>query len=213
MKFELMELPYEADALAPFIGAQTVKIHHGKHHGGYVTKLDAALKDDARRDEFLDDIVLSSAKSAGDAKIFNLAAQIWNHNFYWMSLSPSESAQPSGEFADHIKSSFGGMSEMTDKFSETAANAFGSGWAWLSFVPEDKRGAGGSALEITSTSDAANPMTEGRVPLLTLDVWEHAYYLDYQNERPRYIKEFLNGHANWEFAAKNFGAATAVAAS
>ena len=207
MNFELMELPYKKNALSPFIGEETVSIHHQKHHGGYLKKLDAALADDPRRDLTLAEVVTGSAGT--DAKVFNLAAQVWNHDFYWNSLAASATASPEAEFLDAINTSFGSLDAMLESFSSAAAGHFGSGWAWLVYLPKTKRASADVALEICSTSDAGNPLTDGKVPLLTLDVWEHAYYLDYQNERPRYIKTFLEGHANWSFASDNYTLASA----
>lgn len=201
MKFELMELPYDQDALAPFIGPKTVAIHHEKHHGGYVKKLDAALANDQRREQSLADIVQGS-----EGGVFNLAAQIWNHDFYWQSLTPDAATLSDGVFLQQVLADFGSKEAMFDRFSAAAAGEFGSGWSWLVYCPKNLRAADDKALQICSTTDAVNPMTQGKVPLLTLDVWEHAYYLDYQNERPRYIKTFLESHANWAFAADNYAA-------
>ncbi len=195
MQFKLEPLPFEADALQPFIGARTVEIHHGKHHAGYVKKLDAALTD-ARRDWSLEKIVTSS-----NGSVFNLAAQVWNHNFYWQCLSPKQTAGPTEQLAHLLACDFDGVDAFKRAFAEAAANEFGSGWAWLAH-----NGVTGG-LEVFSTTDAVNPLTSGRTPLLTLDVWEHAYYLDYQNERARYIDAFLDGHINWPFASSNLDAA------
>ncbi len=202
MKFELQALPYDKDALKDFVGPQTVTIHHEKHHGGYVKKLDAALADDARREQSLESLVLSSS-----GKIFNLAAQIWNHDFYWQSLTPQSSALGAGDLLSQIEASFGSVEQFSEDFSKVAAGEFGSGWAWLVYTPADKRKKSDPTLSVVSTSDAGNPMLAGSVPLVTLDVWEHAYYLDYQNERGRYTKAFLEHHINWEFAEANLKAA------
>jgi len=202
MKFELQALPYEKDALREFVGPQTVTIHHEKHHGGYVKKLDAALADDARREQSLESLVLSS-----EGKIFNLAAQIWNHDFYWHSLAPESSTLGTGALRSQIEDCFGSVAQFSEDFSKVAAGEFGSGWAWLVYTPQTKRKQGEPALSVLSTSDAGNPMRAGNVPLITLDVWEHAYYLDYQNERGRYTRAFLERHINWEFAATNLAAA------
>lgn len=197
MDFKLEPLPFEADALAPFLNVETVTIHHEKHHGGYVQKLDKALTDSETRAQTLTDIMLSS-----EGKIFNLAAQIWNHNFYWQSLSP-EAHQPSdGTLTTLLEESFGGMEGFKEQFADAAANEFGSGWAWLVLDP------GGQKLKVESTTDAVNPLVDGNLPILTLDVWEHAYYLDYQNDRAAYIRAFLDAHVNWTFAEANLNEAT-----
>lgn len=193
MKFELNDLPYAYDALDPFLKRETLEIHHTKHHAGYVKKLDDALEDDEMREASLETILLSSSGNE-----FNLAAQVWNHDFYWKSLTPSRSELSDDEdLLDCINRDFGDLTKFKAQFKETAANEFGSGWAWLAYHPERER------LEIFSTTDALNPLTSGRIPLLTLDVWEHAYYLDYQNERGRYIDAFLEDHINWAFAENN----------
>jgi len=202
MKFELQALPYDKDALKDFVGPKTVTIHHEKHHGGYVKKLDTALANDARREQSLESLVLSS-----EGKVFNLAAQIWNHDFYWQSLSPEAKTLGTGELSREINRSFGSVEQFTDAFSKVAAGEFGSGWAWLVYTPEARRNSGEQALSVVSTSDADTPLVAGHTPLVTLDVWEHAYYLDYQNERGRYTKAFLDSHINWDFAEANFKAA------
>jgi len=192
MNFELKPLPYDEDTLEDFISPRTVGIHHQKHHGGYVKKLDAALEDNPLREQPLDQIMLQS--SGGD---FNLAAQVWNHDFYWQCLTPDPQTLEDGVLRELIESSFKSEDEFKTLFSEAAADEFGSGWAWLALDSGHKK------LEVFSTTDAINPLTSGRTPLLTLDVWEHAYYLDYQNERGRYIDAFLDAHINWSFAEKN----------
>ncbi len=199
MDFELEPLPFANDALEPFIGAETVTIHHEKHHGGYLKKLDAALDNEEARSQSLTDVMLVS-----EGAQFNLAAQVWNHNFYWQSLSATTQAVPDGTFAALIDQSFGGVDEFKRRFADAAANEFGSGWAWLVWNPGSQR------LEVSSTTDAVNPLVNGNIPLLTLDVWEHAYYLDYRQDRPGYISAFLDAHVNWEFAEQNLVAATKV---
>lgn len=199
MRFELQELPYDKDAFGDFLGVQTVTIHHEKHHGGYVKKLDRALEGDVRREQSLDELVMST-----EGKLFNLAAQIWNHDFYWQSLAPESSTLTDGGLRTEIESSFGSLDTLFERFSAVATAEFGSGWAWLVYCPLELREPGAGALEVVSTSDAGNPLVAGKTPLLTLDVWEHAYYLDYQNERARYIKAFLDSHTNWVFAEANF---------
>jgi Fe-Mn family superoxide dismutase len=197
MEFVLEPLPFEEDALEPFIGAETVAIHHEKHHGGYVKKLDAALDDPALRDASVTEVMLGS-----EGQVFNLAAKIWNHNFYWQSLTPEAcSPERDGALSVLLKEAFDGMEGFTAAFAEVAANQFGSGWAWLVLDPEAQK------LRVNSTSDADNPLMHGMIPLLTLDVWEHAYYLDFKNDRGAYIQAFLNGHASWRFAEENLTAA------
>ena len=195
MSLELADLPYAYDALEPFISRRTIEIHHSKHHGGYVDKLRDRLADDMQH-EPLEAILLSSNGSQ-----FNLAAQVWNHDFYWRSLTPVQTEFTAQErLAPMVEASFGSLDGFKQAFHESAANEFGSGWAWLAYHPEQKK------LEVFSTTDALNPLTSGRVPLLTFDVWEHAYYLDYQNERGRYIHSYLDEYINWDFAEQNLQA-------
>ena len=188
MAIELPALPYARDALAPHISAETLDYHYGKHHQAYVTNLNNLIK--GSEFESLD-LVAIIRKSQGG--IFNNAAQIWNHTFYWNSLSPKGGGEPSGKLADAIKKTFGSFAQFKDDFSKTAVGTFGSGWAWLV-----QRADGG--LGLVSTSNAATPITGSDRPLLTCDVWEHAYYIDYRNARPKYVEAFWN-LANWEFAA------------
>jgi Fe-Mn family superoxide dismutase len=185
---ELPALPYARDALAPHISAETLDYHYGKHHQAYVTNLNNLIKGT----EFESMDLVSVVKKA-QGGMFNNAAQIWNHTFYWNSLSPKGGGEPSGKLADAIKKAFGGFAQFRDDFSKLAVGTFGSGWAWL------VQRADGS-LGIVSTSNAATPITGTDRPLLTCDVWEHAYYIDYRNARPKYVEAFWN-LANWEFAA------------
>jgi len=197
MNFTQKPLPFAPNALEPFISQQTVEFHYGKHHAGYLRKLDAALQDE-RRELSLEELVCTTSGS-----LFNLAAQVWNHDFYWQSLTASPQAIEQDELRAAITSAFGGMDGFNSSFAQAAAREFGSGWAWLLWDPADE------ALQIASTTDAVNPMTTGQIPLLTLDVWEHAYYLDYQNRRADYIKTFLEAHVNWRFVEENWAAAKA----
>jgi Fe-Mn family superoxide dismutase len=197
MTFKLDPLPWANDALAPHISANTISFHYGKHHNAYVEKLNAAVQGTALAEATLEDIIKSTAKDASKAGIFNNAAQTWNHTFFWNSLKPGGGGTPTGALADAIKVKFGGFDKFKEEFSTKAATLFGSGWVWLAKT--------GGGLEICQTFNAGNPLTEGKTPLLTLDVWEHAYYLDHQNRRPDFIKAFLDSMANWSFAAKNFG--------
>ncbi len=192
MSFQLPALPYSKDALSPHISAETLDYHHGKHHQGYVNKLNGFVEQDpSLAEKSLEEIIKSS--SGG---LFNNAAQVWNHSFYWNCMSPEGGGAPEGDLAEAIKASFGSFESFKEQFSAVAAGTFGSGWAWLV-----KDGSG--ALSILSTSNAANPMTEGFYPLMTCDVWEHAYYVDYRNARPAYIKAFWS-LVNWEFVAQNW---------
>ncbi len=191
MAFELPALPYAMDALVPHISKETLEYHYGKHHQAYVNNLNKLLADKPEANKTLEELILSSTGG-----VFNNAAQIWNHTFYWHSLSPNGGSQSQGALADAIDKQFGSFDAFKEQFSNVAATTFGSGWAWL---VKNKAG----ELEIVSTNNAANPMTDGKTPLLTCDVWEHAYYIDYRNARPSYIEAFWH-LVNWEFAAENF---------
>jgi len=194
-KFTLPKLPYAENALEPVISARTISFHYGKHHKAYVDKLNELVAGTAYESMTLEEIVRKSAGNAKDKAIFNNAGQIWNHNFYWDSMAPKGGA-PSGKILDALKSSFGGTKEFNEAFVKAAVAQFGSGWAWL---VKDKDG----KLKITTTSNADTPIAHGETPLLTADVWEHAYYLDYQNRRPDHVKDWLEKLANWSFAEKN----------
>ena len=191
MSFELPNLPYAKDALAPHISAETFDYHHGKHHQAYVTKLNALTEGKPEASKSLEELIKST--SGG---LFNQAAQVWNHTFFWNSMKPSGGGAPSGDLADAINRDFGSFDKFKEAFSAAAAGQFGSGWAWL--VKD------GDKLAVTSTSNAGNPMTDGKTPILTLDVWEHAYYVDYRNARPKFIEAYLENLVNWDFAAANF---------
>ncbi|MCY0857911.1 superoxide dismutase [Fe] [Cupriavidus sp. D39] len=184
-------LPYAHDALAPHISKETLEFHHDKHHQTYVTNLNNLIKGTEFENSTLEDIV---KKSSGG--IFNNAAQVWNHTFYWDSLKPNGGGQPTGALADAINAKFGSFDKFKEEFTKTAVGTFGSGWAWL------VKKADGS-LDLVSTSNAATPLTTDAKPLLTCDVWEHAYYIDYRNARPKYVEAFWNV-VNWDFASKNF---------
>jgi len=191
MQHELPALPYAMDALQPHISKETLEFHYGKHHQAYVTNLNNLVKGTEFENMSLEDIIRKSK-----AGIFNNAAQIWNHTFYWHSLSPKGGGKPTGDLAKAIDAKFGSFDEFKKQFSAAAVGTFGSGWAWLV-----KNTDGTVAIE--STSNAATPLTTDKKPLLTCDVWEHAYYIDYRNRRPDYVGAFWN-LVNWEFAAKNF---------
>jgi superoxide dismutase, Fe-Mn family len=188
MAIELPALPWARDALAPHISAETIDYHYGKHHQTYVTNLNNMIK--GTEFENLDLVAIVKKAQGG---MFNNAAQIWNHTFYWNSLSPKGGDEPGGKLADAIKKAFGGFAQFKEEFSKTAIGTFGSGWGWL------VQRADGS-LGLVSTSNAATPITGSDRPLLTCDVWEHAYYIDYRNARPKYVEAFWN-LVNWEFAA------------
>ncbi len=190
MAIELPALPYAIDALAPHISQETLEFHHGKHHATYVTKLNAAIPGTEFENMSLEDII---KKSSGP--VFNNAAQIWNHTFYWNCLSPNGGGEPTGAVADAINKAFGSFSEFQAKFDDKAVNNFGSSWTWL------VKNADGS-LEIVNTSNAGTPMTSGQTALLTVDLWEHAYYIDFRNARPAYLSAFWK-LINWDFVAKN----------
>jgi Fe-Mn family superoxide dismutase len=192
MVHELPKLPYAMNALQPHISAETLEYHYGKHHQTYVTNLNNLIKGTEFEALSLEDII---KKSSGG--LFNNAAQVWNHTFYWNCLSPNGSGKPGGALAKAIDATFGSFDEFKNKFSQTAITTFGSGWAWLV-----KNGDG--SLAITSTSNAGTPMTEGKQALLTCDVWEHAYYIDYRNARAKYVEKFWE-IANWDFVARNLG--------
>jgi superoxide dismutase, Fe-Mn family len=196
MAFELPALPYAPDALAPHISEQTIGFHYGKHHQTYVTNLNGLVKDTPLDGKSLEEVI-AAAEPGG---VFNNAAQVWNHTFYWHSMTPGGGGEPDGDLKAAIDSSFGSVDEFKQTFTDKAKTLFGSGWTWLAI------GSGG-ALEIVQTKDADLPLKHGQTALLTLDVWEHAYYLDYQNARPAYIETWLNSLVNWEFAASNLAKA------
>ena len=191
MEHKLPELPYAMDALEPTISKETLEYHYGKHHQTYVTNLNNLIKGTEFEDMSLEDIIM---KSSGG--LFNNAAQIWNHTFYWNCLSPNGGGEPTGELADAIKASFGSFATFKEEFSKTSITTFGSGWGWLVKNSD-------GTLALASTSNAGTPMTSGQTALLTCDVWEHAYYIDYRNARPKYLEGFWN-LVNWDFVAANF---------
>jgi Fe-Mn family superoxide dismutase len=191
MAFTLPPLPYDKTALAPYISAETLEFHHGKHHQAYVTNLNKALEGKPEATKSLEDVILSS-----DGLVFNNAAQVWNHTFYWSSMKPNGGGQPTGDLADAIKRDFGSFEKFGEAFSNAAATQFGSGWAWL-VLGKDKK------LAVTKTGNADLPLKHGEKALMTIDVWDHAYYIDYRNARPKYIETFLKSLANWDFALAN----------
>ncbi|UYM15208.1 superoxide dismutase [Fe] [Endozoicomonas euniceicola] len=191
MAFELPALPYARDALVPHISEETLDYHYGKHHNTYVVKLNGLVKGTELESKTLEEIIKTS-----EGGIFNNAAQTWNHTFYWNCLSPDGGGQPAGELAEAINKAFGSFDEFVAKFNDMAVNNFGSSWTWL------VKNADGS-VEIVNTSNAANPLTTDQKPLLTCDLWEHAYYIDYRNVRPDYLKAFW-ALVNWDFAQANY---------
>ncbi|GFO76973.1 superoxide dismutase, Fe-Mn family [Bathymodiolus platifrons methanotrophic gill symbiont] len=191
MAYELPALPYAKDALAPHISEETLEFHYGKHHQTYVTNLNNLVPGSEFEGASVENLMMRA--SGG---IFNNAAQVWNHTFYWHSLSPNGGGEPTGALADGINAAFGSFAEFKEAFTKCAVTTFGSGWAWL------VKNADGS-LALVSTSNAACPLTEGQTPLLTCDVWEHAYYIDYRNARPKYLEAYW-ALVNWEFAAENY---------
>jgi len=192
MAFTLPPLPYAMDALAPTISQETLEFHYGKHHQTYVTNLNNLVAGTEFESATLEEVV---KKSSGG--VFNNAAQIWNHTFYWNSLSPNGGGEPGGKLADAINAKWGSVAAFKEAFNKSAAGNFGSGWTWLV-----KKADG--TLDIVNTSNAATPLTTDDVPLITCDVWEHAYYIDYRNARPKYLESYWN-IVNWDFAAANLG--------
>ncbi|MBW4634974.1 MAG: superoxide dismutase [Iphinoe sp. HA4291-MV1] len=198
MTFELPPLPYDYKALEPFVSASTLEFHHDKHHAGYVTNLNKLVQDTELANKSLEEIILATANDSAKTGIFNNAAQVWNHTFYWHSLK-KDGGDPTGQLADKIKASFGSLDEFKKQFKEAGATQFGSGYAWL--VLDNGQ------LKVVKTPNAANPITNSQTPLLTADVWEHAYYLDYQNRRPDYLQTFLDHLINWDFVAEQYAKA------
>jgi Fe-Mn family superoxide dismutase len=190
MAFILPELPYSKDALAPTISVETIEFHYGKHHNAYVTNLNNLVKGTPFETMTLEEIIKKS-----DGPIFNNAAQVWNHTFYWNCMKPKGGGEPTGKLAEMITKSFGDFAKFKEKFTAAAQTQFGSGWAWL------VQNADGT-LAVEKTSNAENPMTKNQTPLMTCDVWEHAYYIDYRNARPTYIENFWK-LVNWDFISKN----------
>jgi len=204
--FVLPPLPFDENALAPIISARTVQFHYGKHHRAYVDKLNLLVQDRKIREVSLVDLIRRTHGNPGQADVFNNAAQVWNHNFYWQSLAPagrgSENQNPGGALTQMIEKSFGGLPALKTEMVENAVAQFGSGWVWLLWD--------GRALRVTKTSNAHVPFIDGNTPLLTVDVWEHAYYLDYQNQREAHVTAVLDELLNWTFAAENLERAKAL---
>lgn len=192
MAFELPKLPYAMDALAPHISEETLQYHHGKHHKAYVNKLNELIPGTPYEKLSLEEIIKQSEPSI----IYNQAAQVWNHTFYWHSLSPNGGGKPTGKLANAIEKNFGSFEEFKQKFTAAALGQFGSGWAWLVMNTD-------GSLDVEKSDNANNPMNDSQTPILTCDVWEHAYYIDTRNDRAKYVGNFWE-LVNWEFAAKNF---------
>lgn len=196
MTFTLPPLPYADTALEPHVSAQTLQFHHGKHHQTYVTNLNNLIKDTDLQGQSLEAIIKASHQDPSKMGIFNNAAQVWNHTFFWNCMTPQGGGEPSAAFLSKINEAFGSLDQFKADFKQAALTQFGSGWAWLV--------ADRGALKITKTANAELPMTYGQTALLTCDVWEHAYYLDYQNRRPDFVQAFLDHLVNWSFVEKNF---------
>jgi Fe-Mn family superoxide dismutase len=195
MTITLPNLPYEKDALEPHISSRTLDFHHGKHHNAYVTNLNKLIEGTNLASETLENIIKETVNDTDKAGIFNNAAQVWNHTFYWQSMKPNGGGVPSGDIAEKIIADFGSYDDFIAQFKDAGLTQFGSGWVWL--VLKNKK------LEIMKTSNADTPIAHGIKPLLTADVWEHAYYLDYQNGRGDYLDTFINNLINWDFVNSN----------
>ena len=199
MAHTLPALPYGLDALEPHISRQTLEFHHGKHHAAYVTNLNNLVAGTELDGKGLEDTITAVAGDASKAGVFNNAAQVWNHSFYWQCIKPGGGGSPTGALADKIAADLGGFDKFVEAFKTAGATQFGSGWAWLVLD--------GGTLKVTKTANADLPLAHGQTALLTMDVWEHAYYLDYQNRRPDYMTTFLDKLVNWDFVAANLAAA------
>ena len=199
MIHQLPELPYAKDALAPHISAETIDFHYGKHHKTYVDNLNKLIAGTALESKSLEEIIMASAGDSSKVGLFNNAAQVWNHSFFWNCMRAGGGGRPKGDLAARIDSTFGSYEKFAEQFKAAAVGRFGSGWAWLVLD--------GGALKITSTANAETPMASKQTPLLTVDVWEHAYYLDYQNRRPDFVQAFLDHLVNWDFVAANLAKA------
>jgi len=197
MAFKLPDLPYDQSALAPYISAETLEYHHDKHHNTYVTTLNTLLQDSADRNETQQD--LEKVIMGSEGPLFNNAAQVWNHSFYWQCMKPGGGGQPGGELAQAIGRAFGSYDAFVKEISQAGITQFGSGWAWLVLD--------GGALKVTKTGNADLPLKHGQTALLTIDVWEHAYYIDYRNLRAKYLEAFMTNVVNWDFVAANHAAA------
>lgn len=198
MAYELPSLPFGYSDLEPNISAKTFEFHHDKHHAAYVTNYNNLVKDTPMDSMSLEEVIKATAGDASKVGIFNNAAQAWNHTFYWNCMKPNGGGAPTGALADKINSDFGSFDAFKEQFKQAGATQFGSGWAWLVLDS--------GTLKVTKTLNADNPLTQGQKPLLTMDVWEHAYYVDYQNRRPDYMMTFVDKLINWDFVAQQFAA-------
>jgi superoxide dismutase, Fe-Mn family len=192
MAFTLPNLPYSKDALAPHMSAETLEFHHGKHHNAYVTNLNKLVEGKPEANQSLEEIIKGAEINT---PVFNNAAQVWNHTFFWSCMKPSGGGKPTGDLAQAIERDFGSFDKFKEEFSNAAATQFGSGWAWLVLD--------GGKLAVMKTANADLPMKHGKKALLTIDVWEHAYYIDHRNARPKFIETFLTSLVNWDFALEN----------
>ncbi|OLP19350.1 superoxide dismutase [Leptolyngbya sp. 'hensonii'] len=199
MAFELPPLPYDYNALEPHMSAKTFEFHHDKHHAGYVNNLNNMVKDTPMADQSLEEVIREAFGDATKVGVFNNAAQIWNHTFYWNSMKPGGGGAPTGAIADKINADFGSFDKFKEEFKNAGVTQFGSGWAWLVLQ--------NGTLKVTKTANAENPLVYNQIPLLTMDVWEHAYYLDYQNRRPDFAQAFIDSMINWDFVNQNLVAA------
>ena len=199
MAFELPALPYAKNALEPHISERTMDFHHGRHHQAYVTNLNNLVKGSPAESQSLEELIKGSYKDTSKTGVFNNAAQVWNHTFFWNSMKPRGGGSPSAQVAQAIDRDCGGLDKFKEQFKAAAVGQFGSGWAWLV--------ADGGKLKIAATPNAVNPLAEGQTALLTCDVWEHAYYLDFQNRRPDFVQTFLDHLVNWDFVAQNLSKA------
>ncbi|HEX3536014.1 MAG TPA: superoxide dismutase [Stellaceae bacterium] len=200
MAFELPPLPYPTNALEPYTSARTLEFHHGKHHQTYVTTLNKLVEGTPMARMPLEEVIRTTYKDEAKTKVFNNAAQVWNHTFFWNSMKPKGGGAPSGDIAKAIERDLGGVDKFEEEFKKAAVDQFGSGWAWL-VVDKGK-------LKISHTLNGVDPLALGQTALLACDVWEHAYYLDYQNRRPDFVQAFLDHLVNWDFAAQNLAKAT-----
>jgi len=194
--FILPDLPYDKEDLTPHLTSETLEFHHGKHHNAYVTNLNKLLENHEIAGKSLEEIILTSSNKQDLAGIFNNAAQIWNHSFLWHSMKKNGGGKPAGELLSKIETDFGSFENFITQFKDAGASQFGSGWVWLVLD--------GDILKIIKTANALTPITEGLKPLMTCDVWEHAYYIDFRNRRPDYLTSFLDHLVNWDFASRNF---------
>ncbi|MDY7013021.1 MAG: superoxide dismutase [Cyanobacteriota bacterium] len=200
MAYELPPLPYDYTALEPHISKSTLEFHHDKHHASYVKKYNDAIQGTDMANKPIEEVIKAIAGDASKSGLFNNAAQAWNHSFYWKCMKPGGGGKPSGALADKINADFGSFDKFVEEFKTAGSTQFGSGWAWLVLD--------GGTLKVTKTLNAGNPITSGQTPLLTMDVWEHAYYLDYQNSRPGYIDTFVGSLINWDFVSENMASAS-----